>query len=288
MDLPEEDKESGLSGIEMLKNSSIHFEDVTYKYHNGRVGLDLLNLTVESGKLVAISGGMGAGKTIITRMLLQYFSPTTGRITINGIDIRDINKRFYRKNIISHCSAYPDFISDTVRNNIKLVAPKITDDEILETFREIGAGKLADTKGFLNMKISNRSAQGSEIKNVISIVRSILKPATFYLFNRCFAHMNADIIQKTIKRLRREGKTCIFITFNSVVCKNVDEICYIDKGQLPLIAPHKELLLGATKYAAFFNNVVGEDTNNSKPDIALGEKIEDTRKETFVSTGAVH
>jgi ATP-binding cassette subfamily B protein len=287
MDLPEEDKESGISDIEMLKSSALHFEDISYKFHNGRVGLDLLNLSVEGGKLVAISGGMGAGKTMITRMLLRYFEPSSGRITINGINIRDINKRFYRKSIISHCSSYPDFVPDTVRNNIKLFNPKITDDEILETFREIGAGKLADVNGFLNMKISNRSEQGAEIKSVINLVRSIVKPAVFYLFNRCFAHMNADIIQKTIKKLRREGKTCIFITFNSVVCKNVDEICFIEKGQAPLIAPHKDLLLGSNKYASFFTNVSMNDNNNSKPEIMSGEKIEETRKETFVSTGAV-
>jgi ATP-binding cassette subfamily B protein len=287
MDLPEEDKESGIKDIEMLQNSTIQFEDVSYKYHNGRVGMDLLNLSVDSGKLVAISGAAGAGKTMLIRMLLQYFQPTTGRICVNGIDIRDINKRFYRKSIISQCAAHPDFIPDTVRKNIKLFNPNISDGEILDTFREIGAGELADTKGFLDMEISNRSVQGAEIKSVINIVRTIVKPATFYVFNRCFSHMNADIIQKTIKKLKRDGKTCLFLTFNSVVCKNVDEICYMEKGHPTIVAKHSALLQASAKYAAFFTDISIDDMNNSKPDIAVGDKIEEVRKETFVSTGAV-
>jgi ATP-binding cassette subfamily B protein len=287
MDLPEEDKESGVKDINMLTNSAINFDGISYRYNNGRIGLEKLNLSVEGGKLVAISGVAGTGKTIVARMLLQYFVPTTGQISVNGIDIRSINKRYYRREIISHCSAHPDFIPDTVRNNIKLFNPNITDTEILDTFREIGANKLADTKGFLNMKISNRSAQGLDTKNVVNIVRCIVKPASFYIFNRCFSHMNADIIQKTVRKMRKDGKTCIFLTFNSTVCKTVDEVCFIDRAHPTVVAPHKQLLEMSPRYASFFSNVASQEVNNNKPDIVTGEKIEDIKKETFVSGGAV-
>jgi ABC-type multidrug transport system fused ATPase/permease subunit len=290
MDLPEEDKESGLKQIDMLSNSSLQFNDVMCETNGGRVALDTLNLSVESGKLMAVSGQAGAGKTILVRLLLRYIDPTRGDITVNGINIRDINKRYYRKEIISHCSAHPSFVPGTIRDNIALFNPNMKDKEIIDVFREIGAAKLADTKGFLDMKISNRSKYGQDIKNVINIVRSIVKPATFYIFNRCFAHINADIIERAVKKLRNEKKTCLFITFNSVVCKTVDEICFIEKGKRTIIAPHKELLNISPKYASFFVHTAPQDAKYDKPEVTESGEVENIggeQDESFVSSKAV-
>jgi ABC-type transport system involved in cytochrome bd biosynthesis fused ATPase/permease subunit len=152
-----------------------------------------------------------------------------------------------------------------VRDNIKLFNPNITDPEILNIFRGIGAAGLVKSADFLDINISNRSGHSDSIKNIINIVRSVAKPAQFYIFNRCFAHMNSDIIERVIKKLKSEGKNCLFVTFNATVCKSVDEVCFTRARGAQVIAPHNELLSADKEYASFFMETSNWDNKYKKP-----------------------
>lgn len=269
LDLPEEDKDSGVKCLPETASPVLQFENVGFSFWNGRKMLENFSLKLSDGKLIAIAGPSGGGKTMVTKLLLRYVKASKGQITINGLEIGEINKRFYRKDLISHCSSHSNFVPGTVRDNIKLFNPNVTDAEILNVFCEIGANKIASTRNFLDMQISNRARYAKDVKNIVNIVRAILKPAQFYFFNRCFSDINPDITEGVIRRLRKDGKTCLFLTFNGTVCKNVDEIYFVEGGTTSAIGEHKALLYQSEHYASFFADTVLFDSKNEKPTVQI-------------------
>jgi ABC-type multidrug transport system fused ATPase/permease subunit len=260
MELPEEDVTSGLSEIP-LDNPALVFDSVGHKFWNGRRTLSKFSLELSGGKCIALAGASGGGKTTLVKVLLRYLNPSDGHVTANGVDITEINKKYFRKEVLSFCSSHASFVPGTVRQNIKLFAPSATDEEILTAFREIGATDLVVSPSFLDTKISNRTRLPKDMKNVINIVRSVLKPAQFYIFNRCFQHVNSEIIKRVITKLKTECKNCLFITFNPTVCKNADEVCFTENNSVVTVAPHKELLIQDAEYASFFTAILEDNEN---------------------------
>lgn len=256
MDLPEEDTSSGQSNLPTIGGSSLVFNNIGHKFWNGRRTLGKFSLELSNGRSVALAGVAGGGKTTLVKILLRYINPTEGQITVNGLNIADINKLYFRKEVLSFCSSHPNFVPGTIRDNIKLFNPELTDKEIVAALRDIGAGYLVHSASFLDMPISNRFVYSKDTKNIINIVRSVLKPAQFYIFNRCFSHINADIVEKIVKKLKGENKNCLFITFNPTVCKTVDEVCFTTQTGAPVLAPHKTLLAQNADYASFFTEVL--------------------------------
>ncbi len=261
MELPEEDVESGVTNIPTEFGSTLIFHELGHTFWNGRRTLSKFSLELSPGKLVVISGGAGGGKTTLMKILLRYIDASEGSILLNGVNIKDINKKYFRSKIMSISQAYPHFVNGTVRDNIKMFNPDLTDEQILSAFNDIGAVHLASVPLFLDSKISNRSKTAQNIKSIINIVRCILKPAQFYIFNRCFLHLSSDIIDNTIKRLRTEGKTALFITFNPIVCKTADEVYFSRGNNIYVKGTHKELVKSNPDYAKFFNETDAmEDT----------------------------
>lgn len=252
MNLPEDDMESGTTNISTDFGTTLVLYRVSHHFWNGRKTLTNLSMELSKGKMIAVCGEAGGGKTTFVKILLHYLEPTAGVVLLNGVNLKEINKRYYRAKIISYCPTYPEFIPGTVRQNIKLFNPELTDEEILATFNEIGATQLAILPSFLDTPISTRAKVPQNIKNLINIVRCILKPAEFYVFDRSFSQMPNDIVVNVLKKLRADNKSCIFATYNNRVCQGVDEV-FFSKGDHTFVkGTHEELFANDKDYATFF------------------------------------
>ncbi|MCM1404044.1 MAG: ABC transporter ATP-binding protein/permease [Prevotella sp.] len=252
MHLPEEDIDQGLTKLDTEFGSSLVLYQVSHRFWNGRKTIEDLSMELQKGKMVAFCGEVGAGRTTLIKILLRYFDPTTGMVLVNGINIKDFNKRFYRAKIISYCPAYPEFLSGTVRENIRLFNPEVTDEQILAAFNEIGAANLAILPSFLDTPLSVRAQLPQDVKSLINVVRCILKPAEFYVFDGSFINLSNDVVQSTLHKLRAENKACVFTTINPLICESADEVFFAQSDHHYVKGTHTSLLAENQEYAAFF------------------------------------
>ncbi|MBO4823636.1 MAG: ABC transporter ATP-binding protein [Clostridia bacterium] len=252
MQLPEEDIDNGITQLDTDFGSSLVMYQVNHRYWNGRKTIENLSVELHKGKMLAFCGEVGVGRTTLIKILLRYIEPTTGVVLVNGVNIKELNKQYYRSKIISYCPTYPEFITGTVRENIQLFNPTVTDEEILATFNEIGAANLAVLPSFLDTPLSVRSQLPENIKALINVARCILKPAEFYVFDGSFVNLRNTIVRSILQKLRAENKACIFTTNRSLVCENADEVFFAKTDHSYIKGTHASLLADNQEYAAFF------------------------------------
>ncbi len=252
MQLPEDDNDTGITKLDTDYGSSLVMYQINHRFWNGRKTIENLSMELSKGKMMAFCGEVGAGRSTLMKVLLRYIEPTTGVVLVNGINLKDINKQYYRAKIISYCPAYPEFITGTVRENIRLFNPAVTDEQILATFNEIGASNLAILPSFLDTPLSVRSQLPQNVKALINVARCILKPAEFYIFDGSFINLSNDVVRSILSKLRAENKTCIFMTLNALVCEYADEVFFAKTDHSYLKGTHTTLLTANPEYANFF------------------------------------
>ena len=252
MHLTEEDVDNGIAKLDTEFGSSLVMYQVNHRYWNGRKTIENLSIDLQKGKLLAFCGEVGSGRSPLVKILLRYFEPTSGVVLVNGINLKEINKQYYRSKIISYCPAYPEFITGTVRENIHLFNPDVTDEQILATFNEIGASNLAVLPSFLDTPLSVRSQLPQSVKALINVARCLLKPAEFYIFDGSFIDLTNDVVRSVLKKLRAENRACIFTTINPLICENADEVFFAKNDHSYVKGAHTSLLASNQEYAAFF------------------------------------
>ena len=263
MKLPEEDVDNGITQLDTTYGSSLVMYQVSHHFFNGRKTIENLSMELQKGKMLAFCGEAGTGRSTLIKVLLRYIEPTAGMVLVNGINVKEINKHYYRAKIISYCPTYPEFVNGTVRDNIKLFNQNATDEQILATFNEIGAANLAVLPSFLNTELSVRSPLPQHVKALINVARCILKPAEFYIFDGSFINLSNDVVQSVLKKLRNENKACIFTTTNHLICEGADEVFFAKTDHSYLKGTHAALLVASREYADFFLQSTPKEGQNA-------------------------
>ena len=248
--IPDEPYEHGAKTLPAPTKEVLKLDKVSFVYPNGFLILDNIDVTVKEGTRIAIAGGIGSGKNVIAQMLLGFVSPAKGTLLFNGTDATSINSNYWRKNVVSYCSESPKFIPGTVRDNMRLLSPQVTDAQILQVFEDIGAQDFV-TKfkkdGLLDFVIQEGKL-GDNVKNLLNLVRAVLKPARLYVFHQCFAHVKHDYIAGLMKMLKKQKKTCLLISYNGAACKHSDQIYVLENGHISGTGKHDTLLRTNTYY----------------------------------------
>jgi ABC-type multidrug transport system fused ATPase/permease subunit len=251
--LREEDKSKGISAMPISDLPKLEFVNTSYKHANGSDGLVGINIKVEHNNRVAVAGGIGSGKNIIAQLMLRYFRPTDSKILFNGMELTQINKAFWRKNIIAFCSSNAQFVPGTIRYNMQLLNPDVTDEQILKTFKDIGADDfLQKFDNLLDYEITETYSLRDSAKNLLNLVRTILKPASIYIFNECFDHIKPEYLTKMMAKLKKEKRTCMFVTYNSAVCKGCNIVYVLKGGKVNGSGTHDELMKKNAEYKGFY------------------------------------
>lgn len=268
---------AGIAGV------NLEMKGISYKYPNGVSGLGNVNISVEKNTLVSITGGAGSGRTVIPQLLLQYAKPATGRITIDGTDIYNLHASYYRRHLIAFCDQTPEFIPGTIRDNLTLLNPEVTDEEILKLFKDIGAESFTKKfDNFLDHTISERHGFNMATKKLLNLTRSLLKPAPIYIFNQCFDHVNTEYIAKICAKLKREQKTCIFITQSNIVTQHCDKVYVMKNGTISSVGVHVDLIKSSADYRELSLASAGRIINEE-----VAKEIEMIPEDTNVGGDAV-
>lgn len=236
----------------------IHFEDVEFAFedeHETPV-LKGLSLEVLPGQVVALLGSTGSGKSSVINLIPRFYDPQAGRITIDGIDIREVTLASLRQQI----GTVPQetfLFSDTVRNNVALGRPDASADEIVAAARAAQAdefiSKLPDA---YESRVGERGIglSGGE-KQRVAIARALLTDPRILILDEATSSVDAETeyaLQLALEKLM-QGRTSIVIAQRLSTVQNADKVVVLKDGVVVEEGTHQELLQRGGEYTQIYN-----------------------------------
>lgn len=216
--------------LQEIKNvtGKIEFRNVFFSYSNEKF-LENLNFTINPNKITAIVGTNGTGKTTIINLILRLYSPTSGKILLDGNDINNIDKKSYLKEIsVLNQDTY--LFNLSIRQNFNLVNSDVNRQE--EVCKFIGIDKFIKSlpNGYDTVIDENSHNISGGQKRLISLARTLLKDCKILILDEATSSLDRDKIQDIINLLMnlKENHTVIVITHKKEIIDIADEIIYVD------------------------------------------------------------
>ena len=228
-------------------NEAISFEDVSFCYEQGgKQVLNNIDLKISKGRNIAIVGASGAGKSTLVDLIPRFYDPTSGRITIDGINIKDVCIRDLR-GLMGNVNQDPILFNDTIFNNIAFGVENATMEQV------IAAAKIANAHDFIMEKENgydtNIGDRGQLLsggqRQRISIARAILQNPPILILDEATASLDTEserMVQEALDYLM-SSRTTISIAHRLSTVKKADEIIVMNEGRIVERGTHDELLL---------------------------------------------
>jgi ABC-type bacteriocin/lantibiotic exporter with double-glycine peptidase domain len=249
----------GEKGIEIADvKGYITFEHVHFSYLPGIEVLHDINLHVQAGETIALVGRSGAGKTTIANLLMRFYSPDSGRVTIDGLDLQDVKIECLRRQfgvILQDDSLF----SGTIEDNLKFgLLRKVTFEEMVEAARNANILDYIQSQplGFKTpLHERGQSLSGGQ-RQRISIARMFLRQPKILLMDEPSSALDNEseaLIQQALKRLT-QGRTTFIIAHRLSTIRNADRIVIIDDGRIVEQGTHYGLLALQGVYWQLYNS----------------------------------
>jgi ATP-binding cassette subfamily B protein len=240
----------------LVTSGNVRFDNVRFAYDPDRPILKGLSFEVPAGKTVAIVGPSGAGKSTISRLLFRLYDVSSGRILIDGQDIRNVTQASLRASI----GMVPQdtvLFNDTIRYNIRYGRWDASDQEVEE------AARLAQIDGFIRMSPKGYETQVGERglklsggeKQRVAIARTILKAPPILVLDEATSALDSHTeqeIQDALERVSR-NRTSLVIAHRLSTIVAADEIIVLDQGRIAERGTHGQLLATGGLYASMWN-----------------------------------
>ncbi len=222
----------------------VAFENVSFAYQPGRPVLQDVSFTVEPGRSLALVGATGAGKTSVISLLTRFYDVDAGRITLDGVDVRELDPAVLRGSLALVLQDVHLF-SGTVRSNIALGSP-IPDERVRAAARAVGAGPFVEAlPGGYEAEVRERGATLSVgQKQLLSFARALAHDPRVLILDEATSSIDTEteqLIQEALGVLLR-GRTAIVIAHRLSTIQHVDEILVLHKGRVRERGSHAELL----------------------------------------------
>lgn len=239
------EEDSGQRELKDLRHG-IRFEDVRFAYDSGDPVLNGVSFSMVRGEMLALVGPSGAGKTSLVNLVPRFHDVSAGRITVDGIDLREFTLRSLREQIAMVTQDVILF-NDTIRTNIAYGNPEASDEEILHAAKSALVDDFVRTlpEGYETV-IGERGLRlsGGE-RQRISIARALLKDAPVLILDEATSSLDAEseaLVQQALTNLMR-GRTTIVIAHRLSTVRRADRILVLSEGRIQEEGMHEELIL---------------------------------------------
>ncbi|WP_274571988.1 ABC transporter ATP-binding protein [Neisseria leonii] len=243
-----------------ITHGEIRFQDIDFGYEAGRNVLHNFNLTIRAGEKVGLIGRSGAGKSTIVNMLLRFYEPQNGRITIDGQDIREVTQESLRAQI-GLVTQDTGLLHRSVRDNIIYGRPEAGEAEMISAAERAEAADfipaLSDAKGRrgYDAHVGERGVKlsGGQ-RQRIAIARVMLKDAPILLLDEATSALDSEVeaaIQDSLDKMMAD-KTVIAIAHRLSTIAAMDRLIVLDKGRIVEAGSHAELLAKKGLYASLW------------------------------------
>ena len=244
---------------------SIVFENVSFRYPDGKIALQNISLTITAGDRIAIVGENGAGKTTLIKLLLRFYDPTEGRILIDGVDLKEFDLTSWRQ----CCSAiFQDFhqFHLTLRENIALGSL----DHLQDTQRLdeacLNAGFVSVVRSLshgyetlLGKEFAGTELSGGQWQK-LALARTFFKEAAFLILDEPSASLDPKSESELFQKFSQlaAGKTVLYITHRLASVEKADKIIVLKNAQLIEEGRHDELIYHQGEYVKLFESQIAE------------------------------
>lgn len=231
---------------------TVRFEGVTFTYPGSdRPAVEAVSMTMRPGTVTALVGPSGSGKSTIASLAARFWDPQQGRISIGGIDLRDISSKDL-SGLESYVFQSNTLLRDTLLNNVRLGRPDATPEQVSEALRQAQCEDIvAKLPNGLDTPIGPGGVylSGGETQRV-AVARAILKGSPIVILDEATAFAdpeNEHLVQKAFEKLA-EDRTVLIIAHRLTTVRNADCICVVDGGRIREIGTHAELMEEGGEY----------------------------------------
>ena len=243
LDLPEEDYEYGIRDVSF--SEKIEFKNVSLLINDNTV-LDNISFVINAGESLGVIGSTGSGKSMIVYLLLGLFEATSGEILIDGINIKEINKRYLREKI-SAIMQDSELFNMSILENVKITNDNIDDKSVFNATEvsSIHNEILNFSSKYETVVVDNGGNLSGGQKQRISMARGLLKPFEVLILDDSLSavDMNTDLkINNALKSMDKKF-TSIFISHRISTITNCDNIIVMDGGKIVESGKHNDLIM---------------------------------------------
>lgn len=257
-DVQDDVREKSRSASLKTFNTLVSFEDVGFSYSNEEGEHQILHnvdLEVRAGEVLALVGPSGAGKSTLVNLIPRFFDVTSGRILIDGNDLRDVTLSSLRRQV-AQVTQETILFNDTVRNNIAYGQPDVKREIVEQAARNAlahdfiqrmpqGYDTVIGEKGF---RLSGGERQR------IAIARAILKNAPILILDEATSALDAEsesLVQAALSNLMQD-RTVVVIAHRLGTIRRANRIAVLEDGRITAIGPHEELLTNSPTYQRLY------------------------------------
>lgn len=237
------------------QDSTIRCENLRFSYEPDREILHGINFSFPAGSFTAIVGGSGCGKSTVASILMGRNSGYTGRVTIGGVNLKDISEASLMRGM-TYVGFDSYLFKGTVRENLRMGAPAATEDALWQVLEQVNLAEFLRSENGLDTRLAEKGSNFSGgQRQRLALARAMLHDSPVYIFDEATSNVDVESENEIMEEIQQlaKTKTVILITHRLANAQGTDVICAMESGAVKEFGTHAELLAKGGVYAQLWN-----------------------------------